>query len=371
MFRGPCRPASPGGDRVCFRAGRGIVLSSSGAHIPAVLVVGPAWVGDMVMAQSLFMTLKQREPAPAVDVIAPAWSLPILERMPEVRRPIPLPVGHGELALGRRWHLGRSLRGANYQQAIVLPRSAKAALPAFASGIPRRTGYRGEFRYGLLNDIRPLDRQRLYRTVDRFVALGHAPDAPQPPPIPEPRLVISERGRDEARIALGLGNQDAPVLALCPGAEYGPSKRWPAEHYAEIARARLTAGWQVWLFGSQKDRPVTQAIAEAAPGCADLAGRTQLGQAIDLLACADLVITNDSGLMHIAAATGRPVIAVYGSSDPGYTPPLTSRRRILHLGLECSPCFQRECPLGHLNCLRKLTPDQVLEAADALHAERH
>lgn len=345
------------------------VVSKRPDASPAVLVIGPAWVGDMVMAQSLFMTLRQREPAPAVDVVAPAWSLPILERMPEVRRAIPLPVGHGELAFGRRWRLGRSLREAGYQQAIVLPRSAKAALPALAAGIPRRTGYRGEYRYGLLNDIRPLDRQRLYRTVDRFVALGLAPDAPQPPPIPEPALAISEPERHAARAALGLNNQDAPVLALCPGAEYGPSKRWPAEYYAEVARARQAVGWQVWLFGSQKDRPVTRAISQAAPGCVDLAGRTQLGQAIDLLACADLVISNDSGLMHIAAATGSPVVALYGSSDPGYTPPLTSRRRILHLGLECSPCFQRECPLGHLNCLRQMPPAQVLEAGDALQTE--
>lgn len=333
---------------------------------PAVLVVGPAWVGDMVMAQSLFMTLRARQPSPAVDVIAPAWSLPLLERMPEVRRAIPLPVGHGELGLGKRWRLGRSLRSADYDQAIVLPRSAKAALPAFAARIPRRTGYRGESRYGLLNDIRPLNRGILYRTVDRFVALGHTADTVLPPPIPHPALAVSDAGRQEARRATGLDTDDAPVLALCPGAEFGPSKRWPAGFYAEVAGEYLAKGWLVWLFGSDKDAPVTRAIAEAAPGCRDLAGRTQLGQAIDLLACADLVISNDSGLMHIAAATGRPVVAVYGSSDPNYTPPLSERARILHLGLDCSPCFQRECPLGHLNCLRQLAPAQVLEAADAL-----
>ncbi|WP_245971176.1 lipopolysaccharide heptosyltransferase II [Alkalispirillum mobile] len=334
-----------------------------------VLVVGPAWVGDMVMAQSLFISLRQRHPSPEIDVIAPAWSLPLLERMPEVRRAIPLPVAHGELALGKRWRLGRSLRHEGYQQAIVLPRSAKAALPVLAAGIPRRTGYKGEHRYGLLNDIRPLDRQKLYRTVDRFVALGQEADAPLPPPVPEPHLEISATGRAAAREALGLAGDDAPALALCPGAEYGPAKRWPAAYFAEVARDRLAAGWQVWLFGSDKDRPITGEIADAAPGCTDLAGHTTLAQAIDLLASADVVVSNDSGLMHVAAATGRPVVALYGSSDPGYTPPLSSRARILYLGLECSPCFQRECPLGHLNCLRQMHPDRVLEAITTLHRE--
>lgn len=336
---------------------------------PAILVVGPAWVGDMVMAQSLFITLSNRQPAPAVDVIAPEWSLPLLQRMPEVRRAIPLPVRHGELGLAKRWRLGRSLRGNRYQQAIVLPRSAKAALPAVAAGVPQRTGYRGEYRYGLLNDIRPLDRTTLYRTVDRFVALGHSVDAPQPPPIPQPTLAISEEGRRIARAALQLDTNDAPVLALCPGAEYGPSKRWPAEYFAEVARDHLEAGWQVWLFGSHKDQPITGAIAADAPGCRDLAGRTQLGQAIDLLACADRVVSNDSGLMHIAAATGRPVVAIYGSSDPNYTPPLSDHAQILYLGLDCSPCFQRECPLGHLNCLRQLPPERVHEALRSLSQE--
>lgn len=358
-------PASIGGP------GRPPAVVAAGNDTPqgAVLVVGPAWVGDMVMAQSLFITLRQRRPAPEVDVIAPAWSLPLLERMPEVRRAIPLPVAHGELALGKRWRLGRSLRQRGYQQAIVLPRSAKAALPVLAAGVPRRTGYKGEHRYGLLNDIRPLDRKALYRTVDRFVALGHEADAPLPPPTPEPRLAVTADGRRQARSELGLAGDDAPVLALCPGAEYGPAKRWPPEYFAEVARERLAAGWQVWLFGSDKDQPITGGIAKAAPGCTDLAGRTTLAQAIDLLASAAVVVSNDSGLMHVAAATGRPVVALYGSSDPGYTPPLSAHARILYLGLDCSPCFQRECPLGHLNCLRRMQPDRVLEAITALHRE--
>lgn len=337
---------------------------------PSVLVVGPAWVGDMVMAQSLFMTLRRREPAPAVDVIAPPWSLPLLERMPEVRHAIPLDVAHGELALQLRWRTGRDLRTARYEQGIVLPRSAKAALPLLTARIPRRTGYRGELRYGLLNDIRPLDRDRLYRTVDRFVALGLPPDHALPAPAPEPRLEVPEGNGDRACEALGIepATADRPVLALCPGAEFGPAKRWPEAHFATLARERIDAGWRVWLFGSGKDAPITSQIAELAPGCEDLAGRTSLAQAIDLLASSTAVVSNDSGLMHVAAATGRPLVALYGSSDPGYTPPLSGRARIVYHDLWCSPCFERECPLGHLNCLRGMEPREVSAALDEVMA---
>lgn len=332
----------------------------------AVLIAGPAWVGDMVMAQSLFMTLRLRDAVPAVDVIAPRWSLPLLERMAEVRHAIPLDVSHGELALAKRWRAGRALRAEGYAQGIVLPRSAKAALPLLAARIPWRTGYRGEMRYGLLNDIRPLDRQRLYRTVDRFVALGLSPCATLPAAVPHPRLIADPGAGDRVCAELGLAPAAGgpPVLALCPGAEFGPAKRWPEEHFAAVARRRLESGWRVWLFGSGKDAPITGRIAELAPGCEDLAGRTTLAQAIDLLAASTAVISNDSGLMHVAAATGRPLVALYGSSDPGYTPPLSDRARVVYHALSCSPCFERECPLGHLNCLRRMTPEEVLEALD-------
>jgi heptosyltransferase-2 len=322
----------------------------------------------MVMAQSLFMTLQRRESAPAVDVIAPPWSLPLLERMPEVRQAIPLEVGHGELALGKRWRAGRALRGGRYAQGIVLPRSAKAAIPLLAAGIPCRTGYRGEMRYGLLNDVRPLDRRRLYRTVDRFVALGRPPGDALPDPVPQPHLSVGPGAGDRACAELGLAPAAGgpPALALCPGAEFGPAKRWPEDHFAAVARQRLASGWRVWLFGSGKDTPITRRITELAPGCEDLAGRTTLAQAIDLLATSTAVISNDSGLMHVAAATGRPLVALFGSSDPGYTPPLSDRARIVYHALSCSPCFERECPLGHLDCLRRMMPDEVLEALDAV-----
>jgi heptosyltransferase-2 len=330
---------------------------------PAVLIVGPSWVGDMVLAQSLFKVLKQHSPDTAIDVLAPGWSEPLLARMPQVRDSITMSVGHGQLKLGERYRLGKSLRSRAYGQAIVLPNSFKSALVPFWASIPKRTGYRGEMRWRVLNDMRPLDKNRLYMTVERFVALGLDADAALPRPLPNPELSIDRAGVESALGAQGLQRPQAPVLALCPGAEYGPAKRWPASYFAQVARIRMQQGWAVWVFGSANDAQVAdQVCAEAGEGCVNLAGRTSLAQAIDLLSLATVVVSNDSGLMHVAAAVGSPLVAIYGSSDPKFTPPMSPKARILSLGLECSPCFQRECPLGHLRCLRDIEPKSV-EAA--------
>ncbi len=331
----------------------------------SILVVGPSWVGDMVMAQSLFKLLKQRGQDTRIDVLAPAWSEPLLARMPEVNAAIALPAGHGQLHLKQRYQLGRSLREKNYDQAIILPNSLKSALVPFWAGIPLRTGYVGEFRFGLLNDARKLDEHRLPMTVQRFLALGMDRNGNAEITIPRPSLTVSQGGIAAALGRLDLDHDARPVLALCPGAEYGPAKRWPAEYFAQIAKAYAGQGWQVWLFGSDRDRPVTsQVCALAGADCTDLAGRTTLGEAIDLLSLASAVVSNDSGLMHVAASLGRRLVAIYGSSDPGFTPPLSDSAQILSLGLSCSPCFKRICPLGHTNCLRQLTPEKVLASLD-------
>ncbi len=327
------------------------------------LVVGPAWVGDMVMAQSLYRTLTESVPGTRVDVIAPAWSQPLLARMPEVTDAIDMPLGHGQFGWPMRRRVGRSLREGRYDQAIVLPRSFKSALAPFHARIPRRTGYRGEMRFGLLNDMRPLDKSVLTQTVTRYVALGHEPGATLPPPVPPPRLAVHADNQRACLEALGLAT-DRPVVAMMPGAEYGPAKCWPLEHFARVAAALDAAGCAVWILGSSKDAPAGEAIVrDSGSAAVNVCGRTRLEDAVDLLALATAAVTNDSGLMHVAAAVGTHVVAVYGSSTPAYTPPLTDNKTVFHLGLECSPCFERECPLGHLRCLREILPKNVARAA--------
>ena len=330
-----------------------------------ILVLGPAWVGDMVLAQSLFKTLKAQRPEVIIDVAAPAWTLPLLERMPEINEAIALPFKHGQLALGERIRFGRSLKNHGYTQAIMLTNSFKSALLPFAAGILRRTGFLGEFRYGLLNDIRPLDKSRLPRSVDRFVTLGLAADAELPLNIAEPELIVNKDNALQVLQRLGHAAPKTRVLGLCPGAEYGEAKRWPAEYYAEVANKALEQGWEVWLFGSDKDTPVTAQINQlTGMQCLDLGGKTKLGEAIDLMSLVSAVVSNDSGLMHVATALGKPLVAIYGSSDPHHTPPMHPEAVILYLGLECSPCFKRECPLAdpaaHLACLRNISPDMAI-----------
>ncbi|WP_227519774.1 lipopolysaccharide heptosyltransferase II [Mangrovitalea sediminis] len=337
---------------------------------PRILIIGPSWVGDMVMAQSLFMLLKQRTPSPRIDVLAPAWSRPILARMPEVSEILDMPVGHGKVSLGVRRNLAKGLRSHHYDQAIVLPNSLKSALIPWWANIPQRTGWRGEMRYGLLNDLRKLDKSALPLMVQRFDALAVPKGAPLPTNLPHPALVTDAANQQTALGKFELSTEKA-IVALCPGAEFGASKRWPEDHYATVARQQIQAGRQVWIFGSQNDAAVGKTILQSMPEelrqhCHNLAGRTNLAEAVDLLALANVVISNDSGLMHVAAALKRPLIVVYGSTSPDFTPPLADDVRILRLGLECSPCFERECPLGHLKCLRELSPEVVLNALNDL-----
>jgi heptosyltransferase-2 len=321
----------------------------------------------MVMAQSLFKVLKAQNPDRVIDVLAPGWTLPLLERMPEVSDAIDMPLGHGELELRVRRRLGIGLRSRGYEQAIILPNSLKSALLPFWAKIPLRTGYVGELRQWFLNDCRRLDKQRLPMMVQRFVALGLPDGATLSGPVPGPNLVTSEQQSRRALEALGVRYDSKPVLALCPGAEFGAAKKWPEEYYARVAQVWLAKGWQVWLFGSANDRPVCDTIDDiTGNGCENFAGLTRLGDAVDLLALAAFVLTNDSGLMHIAAALQRPMVAIFGSSDPGFTPPLSETAQVERLGLDCSPCFKRECPLGHLNCLKQLSPERVIAAMQAV-----
>ena len=313
------------------------------------------------MAQSLFLSLKQQQPDCLIDVVAPAWSIPLLQRMPQVNQAIELPAGHKELNLLRRYRLGKQLRHQRYEQAIVLPRSFKSALVPFFARIGRRTGYRGEHRYGLINDMRPLDKHILRQTVQRYVALGTDPSPTQAPSIPYPQLHIDQPNQQRLLDKLGL-RLDKPVIGFMPGAEYGPAKQWPADYYQQLAGELAAQNYQVWIFGSAGEKALGDSIRADNAAVTNLCGQTSLVDAVDLIALTTTNVTNDSGLMHIACATGRPVVAIYGSSDPGYTPPLSDTAKIIYLSVECSPCFDRRCRFGHTRCLTDVSPQTVLQS---------
>ncbi|XPP88794.1 lipopolysaccharide heptosyltransferase II [Photobacterium leiognathi subsp. mandapamensis] len=338
-----------------------------------ILIIGPSWVGDMVMSQCLYTELKKLHPDAIIDVMAPGWCKPVLERMPEVNQAIEMPLGHGDLNLFARYQLGKILRDDNYDHAYVLPNSAKSALIPLFAKIPVRTGWKGEMRYGLLNDLRN-NKKSFNLMIERYIALAHPATEMTGSgcltDMPHPKLTIDVTAQNEALTKFGL-NRDRTVIGLCPGAEFGPAKRWPEQHFAKAATMLIEQGNQVWLFGSAKDREVTDKIKASLPQemqthCQNLAGNTSLIEAIDLLAACTTVVSNDSGLMHISAAVGCNIVALYGSTSPGYTPPLAEHVEVLNTDISCRPCFKRECPLGHLKCLTELTPDLVVDAINKL-----
>ncbi len=337
-----------------------------------MLIIAPSWIGDIVMAQSLFRCLHALNPHVVIDVLALDWGIELLDRMPEVNQAIRMPIGHSKLSLLKRYQLGVELQAEDYQQAIVLPNSFKSALIPFFAKIPIRTGWRGEARDWLLNDCRKLDKQQYPLMAERYAALGYSAYTAVPKPLLKPALKVSPNVQvvtDKFELEVGR-----PITIFCPGAEFGSSKKWPEAHFSQLGESLIKEGKKVWLMGSKNDAQTTKNIIDAIrpeykKHIISLAGLTSIGEAIDLMSLAQTVVSNDSGLMHIAAALNKSLVVVYGSTSPEFTPPLSNRVEILNLNLPCSPCFKRECPLGHLDCLNKLSPMTVIGAIKKINLE--
>jgi len=337
------------------------------------LIISPNWIGDAVMAQPLLALLKQQQPGRAIDVLAPPSVAPIWRLMAEVDNVMETPFRHGALQLKERRAFARQLRAIGYADAYVLPNTIKYALIPWLAGIARRVGYRGEMRYGLLNVMHRDDPQAPRAMVPFYAALASAPAAAAPGSVPRPRLQVSAELIAAAAAAVGI-DAGRPWLVMGPGAEFGPAKRWPAAHFAALAAAlrRQRPQLQIVLLGSPKDREVCAAVLEQQAGRGDapaaglynLAGNTSLTQAAALIAGAQAMVANDSGLLHIASALNRPIVALYGPTDPLHAPPFSDRAASLSLQLSCAPCRQRVCPLGHQRCMQDLTPQMVQTALD-------
>lgn len=338
-----------------------------------ILIIAPSWIGDTIMAQSLFKQLKQLNSNLDIHVLANRHLQALLERMPEISKIIISPLNHGDLHLRERYRIGRSLRQEKYDQAIVLPNSFKSALIPFWANIPKRTGWRGEMRYLLLNDMRILDPHKLPLMVERFATLAlnnkHyiKNSNSQTITIPRPQLKTSPQTVATTLTKFGITTPQKPIVAFCPGAEYGPAKQWPAEYFAEVALKIAAKNCDIWIFGGPKDLEIAANIQNQCNNiCTDFTGKTNLNEAIDMLSLVNIVITNDSGLMHMAAALDKKIIAIYGSSSPKFTPPLAQHVIMLSLNLDCSPCFKRICAFKHFKCLRDLHPEKVIATMEQL-----
>lgn len=332
-----------------------------------VLIIAPSWIGDAIMSQPLLALLKLKHPEIKIDVFAPAWVLPVYARMNEVSGLIDNPFLHGKLELAKRFSVARALAKNKYDEVYILPNSIKSALIPFWARIPKRVGFTGESRYFLLNHRVKLDKTKLPQMAQRFAFLAEVSEnknAELKLPLPDLALNSSAEQQQNARQTLQL-NKPQKRAIFCPGAEFGAAKRWPAAHFASLANLLEKEGFSVCLLGSNKDFALGEQIASAS-NALNLCGKTSLLNAIDLIAEAQIVVCNDSGLMHVAAALHRPLIALYGSSSPDFTPPLSVHAKIMALDLPCRPCFQRECPLKHLNCLQNISPASVLAKIETM-----
>ncbi len=328
-----------------------------------ILVIGPSWVGDMVMAQSLFMALKADESDCEIHVAAPTAALPITMRMPEVKTGWPLDARSGRIDISARYRLARSLKNENFDLAIILPNSIKSAIVPLLAGIKQRRGYKGEARHLFVNQMHHLDKNLLPLTVERFVALAQARPSSHRPEYAHPKLDADQLSAKQyvKRNGLSLAR---PIIGLCPGAEYGPAKQWPLEKFQALAEQISGQNHQVWIFGGPKDVASGDRIANGLDPdrVKNLCGKTSLLEAVDLMSLTSSVASNDSGLMHVAAALQLPLVALFGSSSPAMTPPLSEDAKILETELDCRPCFKRTCPLGHLDCLNLISVDRVAQA---------
>ena len=332
----------------------------TGAAASRTLVISPNWIGDAVMAQPLLQQLKRQHPERPIDVLAPPSVSPVWRAMAEVDSVLETPFRHGALQLKERWAFGRQLRARGYVDAYVLPNTLKYALIPWFAGIAKRVGYKGEMRYGLLN-VMHHDEVPPRPMVPFYAALAQPPSMTLAE-VPRPRLGAGSEQIAAVCAKLGI-KLDRPLVVFAPGAEFGAAKRWPAAHFAQLAKAVFAAdpSAQVALLGSPKDREACDEVVAASGSAAmfNLAGATKLDEAIALIARAAAVVANDSGLLHIASALNRPVVALYGPTDPDHAPPFSSVAKSISLRLACSPCRQRECPLGHHDCMNKMGADLV------------
>lgn len=285
-----------------------------------VLIVPYVWIGDFVRCHSVVKLLRSDAPDRPVDIISSTLCAPLADFMPGIRQAIVIDLPRRRLGVALQRRLAERLREGRYAQALVMSRKWKAALAPWLAGIALRTGFAGEFRFGLLNDVR-FGERKLPRMIDRMGALALPKGANLPGEWPLPELKVPADEVARWREKRGLAADGRPIVTLSPGA-VGAGKAWPVGHYGELARALVQDGASVWVLGGPNETPLAKQITDAAGHLVrDLTG-TDLRNAILALAAADAAVTNDSGLMHVSAAIGTPTIAIFGPTSPWHWKPL-------------------------------------------------
>jgi heptosyltransferase-2 len=324
------------------------------------------WIGDFVRCHTVVRVLRQRAPTRPIDVLTTTMVAPLLDYMPGVRKGMIVDLPRKQLALSQHSALARRLRPEGYGQALIMPRTWKAALAPWLAGIPLRTGFVGEMRFGLINDLRTGER-KLPRMVERCAALALPKGEVLPAEWPVPQIIVPPREVDDWRRRHGLTGNGRRIVALAPGA-VGPSKRWPPDYYAGLARALAADGKDVWVIGGPSEKAVAAEIAAADPAhIRDLTG-DDLRNAILALDGADLAVSNDSGLLHVAAAIGTPTIGIFGPTSPWHWAPLNPIAGVIETTTElaCRPCHKPDCRLQHHKCMRDIPIERVLQAIAGL-----
>ena len=340
-----------------------------------ILIIAPNWIGDAVMTQPLLASLKKQYPESNIDVLASTWVAPIYRACSDVNQVIEAKFEHKQLQWGLRKQLAKELAVKKYQACFVLPNSLKSALIPWLANIPFRVGYRGELRFGLINlSLDNPSKVNRPPMVEHYLALSQLLNEEQSvatvSTAPKLNFLTTAKQSIQAKL-LSAKIEPANIYVMCPGAEYGPTKRWPTSHFAALAQRLIASNpdTQIILLGSKGDHVLGQEITSQAKQDAHIqnwCGDTTLDEAIALIGMCKAVVSNDSGLMHIAAALKTPQVAIFGSSDPAHTPPLSDKAKVIWLHLPCSPCHKRVCPLGHLNCLNDILPEQVFATLNTL-----
>jgi heptosyltransferase II len=323
-----------------------------------ILIVPYMWIGDFVRCHTVVKLLRARDPSRSIDMLATGMVAPLLDYMPGIRKGVVVDLPRKRLAFGEHGALAKRLRAEGYGQALIMPRTWKSALAPYLAGIPVRTGFLGEGRFGLINDMR-FGERRLPRMVDRCAALALPAAEPLPKEWPQPELKVPAAEIAAWRQRRGLGT-DSDTIALAPGA-VGPSKRWPAEYFAELAKRLLAQGYSLWVLGGPGEKEIAEKIAQPDPTrIRDLTG-PDLRNAIVALAAARVAVSNDSGLLHVAAALGTPSIGIFGPTSPWHWAPLNPIAAVIETTTElaCRPCHRPVCRLGHHRCMQDIDVERV------------